>query len=437
MSVGIRSVVTVAALVSAATGCGAAERTGSGPSSSAGLLPVETAVGVASPRCEDVERFAAQLVDVGITYDFQPTYSPGELASLSDVVFVGTLTGGFISSMGELDYVSYEVAVTDVIVALGDLAPGDAQFVSVSFNPTENGEQVFADAIAVGAPVLVFAEQSDAPGGLAIGVEGFATGCPGGRPIGWVGALGEWAEISTLDALIAATRLSILNDTTVTSGPPPTACATPTSPDAEPTPTTSLSTSDTATQASTSDSLLSVRGDLKPGERFEVSFFGPLCTLRGGYLWLQTVDGERVALLRGDGNVEIPIGYDLDPNAEILDDGITGNSSMFILPPELDEGTYTLCTANSLPNGCVEVVVTARTRAAIAQSYMFKATTRQSWRNSPNGSESFQYDMVGRIAKQVAAGSTDRTARSRRARSSDRPIPPASGHALRATSGTP
>jgi hypothetical protein len=46
----------------------------------------------------------------------------------------------------------------------------------------------------------------------------------------------------------------------------------------------------------------------------------------------------------------------------------------------------------------------ARTRAAIAQSYMFKATTRQSWRNSPNGSESFQYDLVGRIAKQVAGG---------------------------------
>jgi hypothetical protein len=79
--------------------------------------------------------------------------------------------------------------------------------------------------------------------------------------------------------------------------------------------------------------------------------------LRGGYLWLQTADGERLALLRCDGNAEIPMGYDLDPNAEILDDGISGNTSTFILPPELDDGTYTVCTANSLPNGCVEVVV--------------------------------------------------------------------------------
>jgi hypothetical protein len=107
------------------------------------------------------------------------------------------------------------------------------------------------------------------------------------------------------------------------------------------------------------DKLLSVDGTLNAGELFGVSFFGPLRTLRGGYLWLQTADGERVALLRGDGNAEIPMGYDLDLNAVILDDGISGNTSTFIRPPELDDGIYTLCTANSLPAGCVEVVVAA------------------------------------------------------------------------------
>ena len=98
---------------------------------------------------------------------------------------------------------------------------------------------------------------------------------------------------------------------------------------------------------------------MHPGERFEVGFSGPLRTLRGDYLWLQTADGERVALLRGDSNVEMPISFDLDLNAEILDYGVSGNSSTFILPPALDEGMYTLCTANSLPDGCVEVVIAA------------------------------------------------------------------------------
>jgi hypothetical protein len=153
-------------------------------------------------------------------------------------------------------------------------------------------------------------------------------------------------------AAAACGSSSASNSATTTPSPIAEASSTPTT-------ATSSSTTDTPTQAATGDELFSVEGTLNPGERFGVSFFGPLRTLRGGYLLLQTTDGEHVALLRGDGNADIPMGYDLDLNAEILDDGISGNTSTFILPPELNEGTYTLCTANSLPNGCVDVVVAA------------------------------------------------------------------------------
>lgn len=121
-------------------------------------------------------------------------------------------------------------------------------------------------------------------------------------------------------------------------------------------PTTSLRV--TTTTQTSGDVLLSVQGPLRSGEEFIVSFSGPLQTLRGGYLWLGTVDGSRVALLRGDGNPEIPMGYELDPTRqEQLDDGITGATSTFVLPPNLTAGPYVLCTANSRPDACAEVVV--------------------------------------------------------------------------------
>jgi hypothetical protein len=100
----------------------------------------------------------------------------------------------------------------------------------------------------------------------------------------------------------------------------------------------------------------SVDRALRPGETFDVSFTGGLRELRGGYLWLRLPDGTDVALLRSDGNPEIPMGYVTDPSvAEMLDDGLSGDTSTFVLPPELAAGRYLLCTANSEPNQCITV----------------------------------------------------------------------------------
>jgi hypothetical protein len=93
---------------------------------------------------------------------------------------------------------------------------------------------------------------------------------------------------------------------------------------------------------------MSVDGPLIVGAEFEVSFEGSLRRIRGGYFWLQELDGTRVALLRSDGNPEIPMSYNIDvATADMLDDGLSGESSMLILPPQIEPGPYLLCTANS------------------------------------------------------------------------------------------
>ena len=105
---------------------------------------------------------------------------------------------------------------------------------------------------------------------------------------------------------------------------------------------------------------MSVNGPLAVGAEFEVSFRGSLRENRGGYFWLQKLDGTRVALLRSDGNPEIPMTYSLDlANVGMLDDGLSGESSMLVLPPAIEPGQYQLCTANSADDVCIEVDVGA------------------------------------------------------------------------------
>ena len=115
----------------------------------------------------------------------------------------------------------------------------------------------------------------------------------------------------------------------------------------------------TATTASLSPGM-SVDGPLRVGAEFEVSFEGSLRRIRGGYFWIQELDGAPVALLRSDGNPEIPMSYNIDvAEAGMLDDGLSGESSMLALPPQIEPGLYHLCTANSPEDVCIEVDVRA------------------------------------------------------------------------------
>jgi hypothetical protein len=170
----------------------------------------------AAPGCAAVEAFAEQLVDVGITYDYSATQSPADLLSQVDFVLRGTLTGGFSSAMADdstgSDHVAYEVAVDEWLFVRPDRdrLPG-RQLVSVPFNeaindPGNHDPAAYADAIAVGAPVVIFAHGTlgNAAGDLVASIEGFITECPGGPLLGWVGGQGEWAAIDTLDELAAA-----------------------------------------------------------------------------------------------------------------------------------------------------------------------------------------------------------------------------------------
>jgi hypothetical protein len=160
------------------------------------------------------------------------------------------------------------------------------------------------------------------------------------------------AAVSVIATLGCGDDGSSARDPVDSSSPVPIGAATAT--------VTSITTDVTAL-GSVPGSTLTVGGVLRAGEEFEVSFTGELRELRGGYLWVQGLDDSRVALLRSDGNPEIPMGYAVDATEfEMLDDGLSGETSRFLLPPDLAAGRYKLCTANSVPGVCVEVEIRAR-----------------------------------------------------------------------------
>ncbi len=117
--------------------------------------------------------------------------------------------------------------------------------------------------------------------------------------------------------------------------------------------------SSTAATEQPPSSLIAVEGPIVAGQQFTVSFSGRLEDSRGGYLWVRDPDGATFALLRGDGNPDIPIGYELGAQSTMLDDGLSGEQSNFIMPPEMETGEYTLCTANSGAEECTAIAVLA------------------------------------------------------------------------------
>lgn len=157
------------------------------------------------PSCDDVRSFADRISNVGITYDYEPSDSPAELAANNDVVLAGVLTGGFRAGDPDgLSFVAFEVEVTDVVTGSEHVATGDETFVSLPYNPEAVDAGEFERAIAAGARVVAFAEAADDERELVANLpEGFMTACGDGEPMGMLGEQGSWSSVESLDDVLS------------------------------------------------------------------------------------------------------------------------------------------------------------------------------------------------------------------------------------------
>lgn len=73
---------------------------------------------------------------------------------------------------------------------------------SVDYNSAVVEADEFEQAIAVGAPVVVFAHTTSDTRELAAIIEGFMTACDGAEPIGATGTVGAWPDIDSLDEVL-------------------------------------------------------------------------------------------------------------------------------------------------------------------------------------------------------------------------------------------
>jgi hypothetical protein len=176
---------------------------------SSGCAVTDGAAVSGTPSCAEIESFAEQLVDVGITYDYEPSNGPAELAEWVDVVIRGELTGENenqpAASGADDAYIGYEIAVDEVLA--GEVAGATGTVVvSVPYNPSHADARAYANAATPGVPVIVFASVApNAPGGLTpVTMEGFVTGCEGEAPVGWVGQLGGWSEMRSREDVATA-----------------------------------------------------------------------------------------------------------------------------------------------------------------------------------------------------------------------------------------
>jgi hypothetical protein len=96
------------------------------------------------------------------------------------------------------------------------------------------------------------------------------------------------------------------------------------------------------------------------GAQANVTFSGSLSVRHGGYFHLVDAVGEIVAGLRSNGRGDEPAATLDVANFEILDYAVTGpGPDVVVIPAELQPGRYDLCTANSTPETCVTLNVTA------------------------------------------------------------------------------
>lgn len=181
--------------------------------------------GSAEPTCEEVEAFADALVDTGITYDYQATESPADLASQADAVFGGLLTGRTTTSelttedegRSSRPFVGYEVEITRAVKGPG-LREGDRVNVFVEYGAAQLSTGYDAEAVAPGAPVAILAFEYAPLGGLTASIEGFVTSCAEGPLLGWTGSRGEWANLQTVQQVLDAAERGNTSSTTTPTG---------------------------------------------------------------------------------------------------------------------------------------------------------------------------------------------------------------------------
>jgi hypothetical protein len=84
-----------------------------------------------------------------------------------------------------------------------------------------------------------------------------------------------------------------------------------------------------------------------------------MAELRSPYYLLRNRDGLTVALLRSDGNPEVPMGYQTNPSKfEALTDALVGpGPNALQLPPTIPGGDYTLCEYTNIRRRCVPLTV--------------------------------------------------------------------------------
>jgi hypothetical protein len=162
------------------------------------------------PSCAEITAFAERITDVGIMYDYQPTDSPEDLASETDVAFAGLLTGEFSDGPDELDggiaYALFEIDVTEVAVGTDTITVGEHVTVAVDYNPAAVDPDEFQQVAVAGIPVVVFANTTDDDRQFVAAIEGLMTACDGAEPIGMRGTLGAWADVASLDEVLSFAR---------------------------------------------------------------------------------------------------------------------------------------------------------------------------------------------------------------------------------------
>lgn len=101
--------------------------------------------------------------------------------------------------------------------------------------------------------------------------------------------------------------------------------------------------------------------DTAPGTQVMVTFDGPQRTQRGAYYVIRDADGVDVAILWSDKlDPTSGPGYDLTLSVDILDAGVTATTpDLLLVPAELRNGRYDLCTLNTAPAVCAPLVLSS------------------------------------------------------------------------------